>query len=144
MTRLLAMLGLFSTLALSGCAAVALTAGGIAGSAGVNHTLNGIVYKTFASPERELRVATLKTLNRMQMKVKKDEKADFGWHIEAAAVDREIDIELKQLTPSATRMRVSTSNDMIFKDSATSTEIILQTAELLEQSKAAKRNSAKR
>lgn len=143
-TRPLAVLGLLSIFALSGCAAVALTAGGIAGSAGVNHTLSGIVYKTFAAPQGQMRVATLKTLNRMQMKVKKDEKTDDGWHIEAAAVDREIDIELERLTPSATRMRVSTSNDMIFKDSATSTEIIVQTAEVLDQIKAVKRNTAKR
>lgn len=145
-TRPLAILGLLSIFALSGCAAAALTAGGIAGSAGVNHTLSGIVYKTFAAPEGQLRVATLKTLNRMQMKVKKDEKVDFGRHIQATAVDREIDIELERLTPSATRMRVSTSNDMIFKDSATSTEIILQTAQVLEERKGRKKktNSAKR
>jgi hypothetical protein len=131
-------------LGLSGCAAAALTAGGIAGSAGVNHTLNGIVYKTFTSPVKTMRVATLKTLNRMQMKVKGDEKAEYGWHIQAAAVEREIDIELQRLSPSATRMRVTTNQGSIFKDSATSTEIILQTAQVLDERKNKKTNSAKR
>ncbi|HSR56360.1 MAG TPA: DUF3568 family protein [Alphaproteobacteria bacterium] len=133
-----------AALGLGGCAAAALTAGGIAGSAGVNHTLSGIVYKTFTAPVKDMRVATLKTLHRMEMKVKGDEKAEFGWHIQATAFEREIDIELERLTPSATRMRVTTSNDLIFKDSATSTEIILQTAELLERTKSRKTNSAKR
>lgn len=137
-------LGVLTLFALSGCAAAALTAGGIAGSAGVNHTLNGIVYKTFTKPVKDMRAATLKTLNRMKMKVKGDEKAEYGWHILATAADREIDIELERLTPSATRMRVSTSNDLIFKDSATSTEIIIQTAELLENQKTRKKSTARR
>jgi hypothetical protein len=129
---------------LSGCAAAALTAGGIAGSAGVNHTLNGIVYKTFTTPVKSLRVATLKTLNRMQMKVKGDRKAKYGWNIQAEAVEREIDIELQRLTPSTTRMRVTTNQGSIFKDTATSTEIILQIAQSLEDRKNRKTNSARR
>lgn len=144
MRRLLPVFGLLGLFTLSGCAAAALTVGGIAGSAGVNHTLNGIVYKTFTAPMKDLRVASLKTLHRMQMKVKGDKKADYGWHIQATAADREIDIELERLTPAATRMRVTTNDDLIFKDSATSSEIIVQTAELLEKGKSAKRNTAKR
>ena len=135
---------LAAMLGLSGCAAAALTAGGIAGSAGVNHTLNGIVYKTCTSPIKSLRVATLKTLNRMEMKVKGDKKAKYGWHVQATAIDREIDIELQRLTPNTTRMRVTTNQGSIFKDSATSTEIILQIADTLEKRKNRKTNSAKR
>jgi hypothetical protein len=132
------------TLGLTGCAGAALTAGGIAGSAGVNHTLSGIVYKTFTAPVKKMRVATLKTLNRMQMKVKGDQKAEYGWLIQATAFEREIEIELERLTPNATRMRVTTSKGAIFKDSATSTEIILQTAEIIENGKPSKTSSAKR
>lgn len=141
---ILRILCLAAALGLGGCAGAALTAGGIAGSAGVNHTLSGIVYKTFTAPVKDLRVATLKTLNRMQMKVSGDEKAEYGWHIMATAFEREIDIELERLTPNATRMRVTTDKGAIFKDSATSTEIILQTAEVVENRKSPKRNSAKR
>ncbi|MEE8213569.1 MAG: DUF3568 family protein, partial [Alphaproteobacteria bacterium] len=117
---------------LAGCAGAALTAGGIAGSAGVNHTLSGIVYKTFTTPMKDLRVATLKTLNRMQIKVTGDKKAKFGWRIDGTAFERTIEIELERLTPSVTRMRVTVDKGSIFKDSATSTEIILQTVQRLE------------
>jgi hypothetical protein len=124
---------------LVGCAPVALTAGGIAGSTGVNHTMNGIAYKTFTTPMNTLRVATLKTLNRMEIKVTQDAKSEEGWKIAATAADRKIDIDLEQLTPATTRMRVVTSKgEFFFKDGATSTEIILQTAQLVENS-AAKR-----
>jgi hypothetical protein len=109
-----------------------LTAGGIGGSAGVNHTLSGIVYKTFTASIKDLRIATLKTLNKMQIKVTADKKAEYGWRIDGTAFDRTIEIELERLTPAATRMRVVTNKGSIFKDSATSTEIIIQTAQSLE------------
>jgi hypothetical protein len=119
---------------LGGCAAVALTAGGIAGGAGVEHTLNGIAYKTFAAPIDNVRLATLKTLKRMDMGVRNDAKTETGWQITAAAIEREINIELEAVTQRATRMRVVVSKgDLFFKDAATGTEIIVQTAEALAQ-----------
>ncbi|MCZ6814018.1 MAG: DUF3568 family protein, partial [Alphaproteobacteria bacterium] len=132
MRRLAPILGMLAALNLAGCAGAALTAGGIAGSTGVNHTLSGIVYKTFTTPMKDLRVATLKTLNRMQIKVTADKKAKFGWRINGTAFERTIEIELERLTPAVTRMRVTVDKGSIFKDSATSTEIILQTVQRLE------------
>lgn len=127
-------------LLLGACAPVAMTAGGIAGGAGVNHALNGISYKTFTAPVRQVRAATLKSLSRMEMKVTSDAKSDAGWRIEAAAAERTIEIDLEVLTPATTRMRVVTNNGgLFFKDSATSTEIILQTAQRLEGVTAAQR-----
>jgi hypothetical protein len=126
-------------LLLQGCAAAALTAGGIAGGAGVNHTLNGIAYKTFSKPAKDVRVAVLKTLSRMQIKVSSDMKMDEGWKIEATASKRTIEIKLEELSPQTTQMRVVTDKENFFKDSATSTEIILQTSRRLESTSAAKR-----
>jgi hypothetical protein len=119
-------------LALAGCAAVVLTAGGIAAGVGVNHTLSGIAYKTFNTPVEELRAATLVTLEQMDMRVAADHATDEGWEINAVAADREIDIEFERLTARATRMRVvAHKGDIFFKDSATATEIIIMTAENL-------------
>lgn len=133
-------LGLTCALFLAGCAPVAMTAGGIAGSAGVNHALNGVAYKTFAAPVRQVRTATIRSLNRMEMKVTNDMKQESGWRIEAVAAERTIEIDLEALTPSATRMRVVTNKGgFFFKDSATSTEIILQTAQRLEGASTAQR-----
>ncbi len=131
MRRFLPILGMLAALNLAGCAGVALTAGGIAGSAGVNHTLSGIVYKTFTAPMKDLRTATLKTLNMMQITVTADKKAEYGWRVDGTAFERTIEIELERLTPAVTRMRVTVDKGSIFKDSATSTEIILQTAQRL-------------
>ncbi len=124
-----------SLMALSGCAAIALTAGSVAAGAGVDHTLSGIVYKTFASSMAETRLASLKTLKRMDMDVVKDEKTEDGWLISAVANERKIDIELEVLTKRTTRVRVvANKGGIFFKDSATATEIIQQTADALDGS----------
>ena len=120
---------LLAGFALQGCAAVALTAAGVAGGAGVNHTLSGIAYKTFNNSLAELRVGTLRTLKDMDMTVTEDSKTEDGWEIKATAIEREIDIELQQLTKRATRMRVvANEGEIFFKDAATATEIIIITA----------------
>ena len=134
--RAAAVLRIFAILigisALPGCVAMALTAGGIAAGSGVNHTLNGISYKTFNNPLDELRGATLATLAQMDMEVSLDEATDSGWAITATAIEREIEIELEKLSSQTTRMRVVThEGEIFFKDSATSTEIILITADNL-------------
>ncbi len=122
--------GLF---ALGGCAAVALTAGSLAGGAGLDHALRGINYKTFATPLAELRLATLKSLNRMAMDVTEDRPEDGGWTILARASKRDIDIELESVTHLATRMRVVVSTGVFFlRDGATGAEIIARTAETLD------------
>jgi hypothetical protein len=138
-------------LLLQGCAAAAIgvtlaTAGAGAGmTAGVEHTLNGIVYKTFSAPANEVRFATLKTLDRMGMPLTDDQKTETGWQLSAKAKDRSVDIDLESLTDTATRIRVVANEGMMFfKDSATATEIILQTAQTLQDDAAAARGEHRR
>ena len=146
--RVLFILGL--GLCLQGCAAAGLAVvgagAGVGIGAGVEHTLNGIAYKTFTAPINTVRLATLKTLDHMGMPVTADEKSDAGWKLAATATDRTIDIELQRLTPEVTRMRVvANEGGIFFKDSSTATEIIIQTAQALpEGAKATGERSGKR
>ncbi len=120
-------------LALEGCAAAALSVAGLAGGAGLEHFINGIVDQTFSSPIAGTRLATLKTLKRMGMSVEKDERSDDGWTIAAKAVERKIDIDLEALSDKSVRMRVDVSREyfVFIKDPATGNEIIdLTKAEL--------------
>ena len=120
-------------LALEGCAAAALSVVGLAGGAGLEHFINGIVDQTFSSPIAGTRLATLKTLKRMGMSVEKDERSDDGWTIAAKAVERKIDIDLEALSDKSVRMRVDVSREyfVFIKDPATGNEIIdLTKAEL--------------
>jgi hypothetical protein len=118
-------------LALSaGCAPVALTAFGVGTATGVQHTLNGIAYRTFPVPLPQVRSAVTASLNRMGIKIASREKTKEGELIKASASEREIEIELDSITPNTTRMRVAVRNGL-FMDSATGTEIILQTERAL-------------
>ncbi|MBO6518997.1 MAG: DUF3568 family protein [Rhodospirillales bacterium] len=121
-------------LTLQGCAGVGLTMLGIgagtATSAGVNHTLSGIAYKTFTAELEDVRKATRNALAVMAMDVQTDKKTQFGYMIEAKARERTAEIQLQELTRATTRMRVTViESDGFFRDSATSTEIIIQTAQ---------------
>jgi hypothetical protein len=124
-------------LGLQGCVAaglaVAEAGAGIGIGAGIDHTMNGIVYKTFTASTNELRFAALDALDRMGMTVTSDVASEAGWQLTATATDRIIEIELQKLTVRATRMRIVANEGIVFfKDTSTATEIILQTAQALQ------------
>lgn len=122
---------LVAAILLSGCAAVGLTALGVGAAVGVNHTLNGIVYKTFTEPLPKVKQAALTALKQMEIPVEKVEKTSQGEVIRAKAANRTIQVEFESLTPKTTRMRVVADSEGLIKDSATATEIILQTERAL-------------
>jgi len=124
----LAFLGLY----LAGCVPVAVTAAGVGMGAGLGHTLGGMVYKTFTTPQANVKKATYGALNRMQIKVVEAKRTGSTELITAKAADREIEIELEALTPNTTRMLVVAKKESgILRDSATATEIILQTEKMV-------------
>ncbi len=128
-------IGLFlalSAFALNGCVAVGLTALGVGMATGVSHTLSGMVYKTFTTPQAQVKRATLGALHRMQVKVVDTKRSGSTETIRAKAGDRDIEIDLEALTPATTRMTVTAKKDGgILRDGATATEVILQTEKLV-------------
>jgi hypothetical protein len=147
LTRIAILCGL--GLLLQGCAAAGLAVvgagAGVGMGAGVEHSMNGVAYKTFTAPVNNVRFATLKSLDRMGMPLSTDQKTDTGWKMIATATERTIEIELETLTPSTTRMRVvANKGDIFFKDSSTATEIILQTAQILQDEPAATKPTAEK
>ena len=123
--------GLMACAALNACAPLAVTAAGVGGATAVNHTLTGITYRTFSEPLPRVKSASLRALNRMGLKHSSGQKTDHVETINAKANDRDIEIQFESLTPSTTRMRVTARSGGLFYDSATATEIILQTEKAL-------------
>ncbi|SRR2546430_8176839 len=116
----------------TGCIPLALTAAGVGMASGVSHTLGGIVYKTFAAPQTKVQHATVAALRKMQIKVTETKREGNKELIMARAADRDIDIEIEALTPNTTRITVVAKKDGgLIRDSATATEIILQTEKLV-------------
>ena len=76
-------------------------------------------------------------LQRMAINVTGSSKTEGSDRIKATANNREIEVELEPLTPNTTRMRVVAKSGL-FYDSATATEIILQTEKALDRAVASK------
>ena len=131
--RWLSLCSLVCVFTMTGCAPVALTLAGLGGSAAVSHTLNGITYRTFTVSSTRVKTATVSALNRMGIKVVSSGKIDKTNTdvLKAKASDRDIEIQLEPISANSTRMRVTAKSDGIFYDSATSTEIVLQTERVL-------------
>jgi hypothetical protein len=117
-------------LLMSGCTPAALTALSVGGGAGIQHTMNGISYRTFTAPISEVSLATRSALDRMGVSNIVLHKTADGTVFSANAGERNVEVELVSITPKATRMRTSVRSGMLM-DSATGNEIILQTERTL-------------
>ncbi len=120
---------LINATSLSGCVAAATSAAGMGGSAAITHTMNGITYRTFTAPPAKVRVATIRALERMQIKLVSDSMQDKSniRFVTAKTNERKIEIQLEPLSPNTTRMRVIAKSGGIFYDASTAEEIIQQT-----------------
>ncbi|MEQ1598325.1 MAG: DUF3568 family protein [Methylotenera sp.] len=126
----LTLLILINAVALNGCIAAATSAAGMGGSAAITHTMNGITYRTFTSPQAKVRFATIRALERMQIKLVSDNMQDKTniRLVTAKTSERKIEIQLEPISPNTTRMRViAKKGSGIFYDASTAEEIIQQT-----------------
>lgn len=112
---------------LAACEPLAITSFGVGASTAVSHTLGGITYRTFTAPAPRVRAASIAALGRMGIALASSDKSKDIEVLRATARERTIEITLEPISTNATRMRVVARNGGIFYDSATATEIILQT-----------------
>jgi Protein of unknown function (DUF3568) len=134
--KIIAVLVAIALLSTQGCAAVGVTlfsvGAGVTAGTGVSYTLDSIAYKTFTASLEGVHGATRQTLRQMDITVQEDQPTDSGRKVLAVAGDRTVEIELDRLTSQTSRMRVNAKQGWFFKDRATATEIIVQTARTLE------------
>jgi hypothetical protein len=116
---------------LCGCEPLSLAMLGIGGSAAVNHKVSGTPTRTFTATLPRVRIASMGALKRMGIKTDGTKKIENGEVITARAGSREIEVELESLTGNTTRMRVVARDGGLFYDSATASEIIVQTEKSL-------------
>jgi hypothetical protein len=115
------------------CDPLSITLLGVGAGAGVAHNMGGYASKTFSQDLPRVRQATVAALNRMAIKVDSTEKSKTGEIIKASAANRQIEIELEALSPKTTRISAVARHDAVMVDSATATEIIVQTERSLGQ-----------
>lgn len=126
-----------SAFGLAGCGTEGLSVrgggGGVDAASGIEHTMNGIVYKTYTVELAQVHGAVLSSMGRMGMTVREDVATELGRKIVASAAEREIEIELEQLTDRTTRMRVEAGRGLLLNDRATASEIVTQTGIALDE-----------
>lgn len=111
---------------------VGVTALGVGGSTAVSHTLNGITYRTFTASSGKVKRAAMTALEKMDIKLVSTGKEEATEILNASASGRAIEIQLEPLSPNTTRMRVTARSNGLIYDSATATEIILQTERVMD------------
>jgi hypothetical protein len=103
----------------------------IGASVGISHALGGIIYKTFTAPQKTVETASIRALKDMGIDVVETRVDENGeTTIQAKARDRDIEIVLEPITNRTTRMRTYATDGMLM-DTATATEIVLQTERVL-------------
>lgn len=121
-------------LAAAGCASLPLTGAAPAEEHGVNYTLDGIAYRTFAVPVEPLRRATLAALKRLDLTLRSDDARDDGCReMVATAGDWVVYVELEKLTERTTRIRIIAKNGWIWRDRTAASDIIVRTARVLDE-----------
>ena len=111
---------------------VGMTALGVGGNTAVSHTMSGITYRTFTAPSSEVKNAVLIALNRMEIKLVSTEINSHIEIIHARTSGRAIEIQVDPISNNTTRIRVTARSNGLFFDSATATEIIIQTERAME------------
>ena len=118
----------FLLLFLSGCTAVALTGAGV----GISYTLSNVAYRSFSSPVDQVHDATIAALKKMDIKIVDDSYLKDGNTITAFTKELDIVINLEEVTPKTTLVKVDARKSVFLKDKATAAEIINQVGKILE------------
>lgn len=121
---------LTATILLAACDPLTLTVAGVGASAGVQHTMTGIVTRTLAAPLPDVRDAARSALTSMDIKINGRYRIWTGEEFQATAGGREISVKMEALTAKTTRVEVTARNGLLY-DAATATEIVNQTEKAL-------------
>lgn len=115
----------------AGVAILSSGAGSVAGT-GIERTFTGASVRTFTATEAEVESAVRHTIGKMGFRILGDGKSEKPGTIEAESSAREVEAVIERVAGNATRLTVTVdSGSILSRDSATATEIILQTSAAL-------------
>ena len=110
-----------------------LGAAGTGAFVAAEYAMTGAVRKTMCYGFQCTKNALLVALCRMGITANKVQEVQGGEEVMASALELDIRIELKAVTPKATRVTVSAQKHFLDRDKATAEEIIAQTEMIAEQ-----------
>ena len=121
-----------SLFVLTGCLEIISAVGASAYMTG-EYLVTGAVTKTVSYDFGRIKKALLVALCKMDIDVDKAKPIEDGEAIFATAEDLEIKIELKEITPTVTRISVKAEKHFLNRDKATAQEILQQTNKIAEK-----------
>jgi len=111
---------------LSGCASVAVSLLGAGTGFGLPYAVNDDADRTLNLPFHQVERETPQVLEKMDISVTGYSEIENGKRIKASTRELDITIDIKQVTPKATRVVINARKSNFLKDKATSEEIINQ------------------
>jgi len=127
-----ALLIALSLFALTGCLEIISAVGASAYVTG-EYLVSGAVTKTVSYEFGRIKKALLVALCKMKIVVDRASPIEDGEEIFATAEELEIRIELKEITPTVTRISVKAEKHFLKRDKATAQEILQQTNKIAEK-----------
>ena len=121
-----------SLFALTGCLEIISAVGASAYMTG-EYLVTGAVTKTVSYDFGRIKRALLVALCKMKIDVNEARPVEDGEEIFATAEELEIKIQLKEITPSVTRISVKAEKNLLNRDKATAQEILQQTNKIAEK-----------
>ena len=132
-------------LPLSSCATLGVSilgaGAGMLADRSIDHILKSTVSKTFPATLEETRMATLRSIQEMDLTLKEFERTESGYSVTGQANNRSVEIELEQVSTQITRMRVDVKRNFFLRDRSTADAIVAQTEMTLSQIKPADRST---
>src|ERR1051326_403343 len=96
------------------------------------YSFDGVAYRTITAPAAAVKSAPLAAIDRMGIELSSLSSYERGETIAARADERDIFIDIEPVSRKATRIRIAARTGGFFNDTATASEIILQTEKILD------------
>jgi len=110
----------------SGCAALAISAAGAGAGIGIPYVFSDCADRTLNFSFDQVDRATPKVLKKLDIDLLTETEIENGKRIKASTENLEISIDMEKVTMRATRVTINAKKGTLFKDKATSEEIINQ------------------
>jgi len=118
---------------LSGCAPVVVVGAAGAGAAGIYYTVSDSAYKTFTHPYKRVREALFEASRNMGIEMKSYVPISDGETFQGSTPQLKIEVTIRKITDKTTKVDVDVRKEVLIKDKATATELLLQMDRVLQK-----------
>ncbi len=128
-----------SSIVVSGCGALPVTLVSVlpvmvsGAGGGIAYTMTNVAYQTFSYPIGRVTTSIHSALAKMEIAEDSMVEVEYGLEIVARTRKLTIYIEVEEITPSTTRVKVNAKRGTILKDKATAKEVLVQIGAVLER-----------